>query len=343
MSSPARRVATDRKQAFTLVELLVVIAIIGVLISLLLPAVQQAREAARRMQCSNNCKQLGLAFHNYHDTFGSFPFSWNFTADMNASSWGIQILPFLEQGNLSDAIDPKVPAFNEATSLGYPAASVNSNMAAIATPVNVFMCPSAPEAEKHDYLIPQGAMASGIPPLDLTWTAARSDYSATSGVFGDFSTLAYSGVGQSDRSGALVNTGYGAAGKASRMADIQDGTSNTYLIGERLGGSNVYKKRQIDATLTSLLGSTQGGAWGDVLNGEQWVKGSLYDGSYTSGGGPCAINCSNIRSRGFLSMHPGGAEFLMADGSAQFISSNVAAHTFASQITAKNGEVIANN
>ncbi|RCS44640.1 DUF1559 domain-containing protein [Bremerella cremea] len=343
MSYRAQRVSTDRKQAFTLVELLVVIAIIGVLVSLLLPAVQQAREAARRMQCSNNCKQLGLAFHNYHDTFRSFPFSWNFTTDMNASSWGTQLLPFMEQGNLADRIDPKVPSFNEAASMGFPSASVTSNLAAIATPVEMFMCPSATEAETHEYKIPQGAMASGIPPMDLTWKASRSDYIVTSGVFGDFSTLAYSGVGQSDRSGALTNTGYGAASKASRMADILDGTSNTFLVGERLGGSNVYKKRQIDPTLTSQLGSTQGGAWADVLNGEHWVAGSLYDGSYTSSGGPCPINCSNMRSHGFFSFHPGGAEFLMGDGSVQFVSSNVSAHTFASQITAKNGEVIANN
>ena len=95
--------ASRRRSGFTLVELLVVIAIIGVLIALLLPAVQQAREAARRNSCTNQLKQLGLALHNYHDTFSAFPYgSWGSTSIV---SWHVPILPFIEQGALFDRFD----------------------------------------------------------------------------------------------------------------------------------------------------------------------------------------------------------------------------------------------
>ncbi|MEX0794465.1 MAG: DUF1559 domain-containing protein [Pirellulaceae bacterium] len=118
------------RRAFTLVELLVVIAIIGVLVALLLPAVQQAREAARRIQCTNNIKQIGIAMHNYHDTFLSFPITWQ----DNSANWSVAILAMMEHGNLQDRYDYTLD-WNEGTNLDLAAEMPEA-----------FVCPSNPSA-----------------------------------------------------------------------------------------------------------------------------------------------------------------------------------------------------
>jgi prepilin-type N-terminal cleavage/methylation domain-containing protein/prepilin-type processing-associated H-X9-DG protein len=326
-----------RKRGFTLIELLVVIAIIAILIALLLPAVQQAREAARRTQCKNNLKQFGLAFHNYHETHNIFPFGYYVGGDLNASTWGIQLLPYLEQNPLYQQIDQKSPAFNEGPAIGKPGGP--QNVAAISTVLTVFLCPSATGEDKYNGLIPTGAGGPGVPPLNLTWTGGRSDYCITTGVRGDFGNIAYAGNQGGQREGAIQPGGlFGAAD--NKIRNILDGTSSTFLLGERLGGTTIYRVNQVDTALTAALGPTNGGGWGDILNGEHWLKGSLYDGTDGPDGGPCAINCTNLRGSGFYSFHPGGAQFLMCDGSVRFISANIAAHTLASLITRKKGEVV---
>ena len=128
------------KQGFTLVELLVVIAIIGILVGLLLPAVQAAREAARRMQCSNNLKQHGLALHNYESTYKRFPIGFTDTAATNAMlkdggwSWMCAILPYIEQNSLYSTIDIKLHPFGPGSNA--------ANIAACAVPLSAFRCPS---------------------------------------------------------------------------------------------------------------------------------------------------------------------------------------------------------
>ena len=144
------------RKAFTLVELLVVIAIIGVLVGLLLPAVQAAREAARRMQCSNHLKQIGIAIHNYHDAFRSTPT--HFTTAGTSSgvptsgfySWLAMILPFVEQQNLYNSIDFRIALAdrsnygNSGNFTNYTISPSHPNAAAAATLIPGFLCPSDP-------------------------------------------------------------------------------------------------------------------------------------------------------------------------------------------------------
>jgi prepilin-type N-terminal cleavage/methylation domain-containing protein len=328
---------------FTLIELLVVIAIIAILIALLLPAVQQAREAARRTQCRNNLKQLGLAIHNYHDTHTAFPFAYMLTVPpsagttLNACPYSIQILPYMDQAPLYNQWSPLVPAINEAVAIiPSMATQVQGNLAVIKTPLTAFMCPSSPVQLVSDY-----GLAPPAAPFNVNWTAARGDYSVSTGVRGDFSTLAYAGFpgGTSGpREGILQVAGLN--GRVGRMRDITDGTSNTSLLMERTGGAQIYRKFQVDATMTSTggAGKANAGGWGDFLVGEHWPNGSLFDGTIGVNGGPCVINCNNLRSSNFHSFHVGGVHALMGDGAVKFISENISLFVLASTITRAKGE-----
>ena len=332
----------SKPRGFTLIELLVVIAIIAILIALLLPAVQQAREAARRSQCKNNLKQLGIAFHNYHETYNAFPFAWSVGNDLNVTVWGIMLLPMLDQGPLYEQWDSRVPAINEAVAF-FPAsaAAVQQNLRVIQTVLPVFTCASASTMPIDDYTL------SGVPGVPtLNWRAARSDYIPATGVRGVYANLAYAnfpgGAGGS-RDGALNALGAlaGGAGKSvTRMRDLSDGVTNTILVGERTGGRTIFRGLLADPTLTTLGGPTNGGGWGDFLNGEHWPQGALFDGMPGPNGGPCAINCNNLRGNSFHSFHSGGIQIVLCDGSARFISENISSFVFASLITRGKGEVM---
>ncbi|MEW4564696.1 DUF1559 domain-containing protein [Bremerella sp. JC770] len=294
-----------RRHAFTLVELLVVIAIIGVLIALLLPAVQQAREAARRMTCSNHLKQLGLAMHNYHDTFQGFPSGVILQTGSDASgsvdsywSWGSLILPFMEQSAAHDVLQVGRQKLSDQITSGFDAAALN----VLQTPIAGYRCPSDTAPDLH--------MSSQCQIQDNSGSAV------------DAATSNYVGNNQSWRcggSGDHINIGNTSAcsdvggmfwGNSNvSFRDVTDGSSNTLLLGERAwqisnpagGKYDCYAAQIYGVGGTSALSNN---AKGVMANGDGGLNGVHY-----------AAACR----RGYSSNHPGGAQFVLVDGSVRFL------------------------
>ncbi|HIE97970.1 MAG TPA: DUF1559 domain-containing protein [Planctomycetes bacterium] len=342
--------SSRRVRGFTLIELLVVIAIIAILIALLLPAVQQAREAARRTQCKNNLKQMGIAFHSYHDVFNTFPkpaivgltVSTGLVIEQGAS-WATQLLPYLDQAPLYNLYDSDLSP-NDAV-----------NIPATETILPAFVCPSTPRSDAVvEYTIPAGtALGGGFPPLGANWSfrGGASDYATLNGVRGDFARAAYAPNSPGgDRHGwstwsiaVLDLPQFSDGGEGARIRNITDGTSNTIQIGEVANRNQLWRDNRLvpipdpEAIAQSLTG---GGAWADLFNGELWIEGRLYDGTPGADGGPCAINCSNFRGAGMYSWHTGGAQVLLCDGSSRFITENIAQSVLAALVTCSKGEVV---
>jgi prepilin-type N-terminal cleavage/methylation domain-containing protein/prepilin-type processing-associated H-X9-DG protein len=297
------------QRGFTLIELLVVIAIIAVLIGLLLPAVQSAREAARRAQCTNNLKQLALAAHNYESSNGTFPMgdhmgrNWQNPASLIRQDFGhfVALTLFYEQGNIFNALNSSVMIYM------YP----NSTISGFG--VSTLWCPSDGDIAGLRY---PGMAGDGwdCSPIPMTFAS----YAGNSGVL----VYAYNDTSLNTEQGIFAYTGNVIAGGTAnfppvRIASITDGTSNTFMYGE-----HAHNKM-----------SAQNG---DIYGINWWTSGDLGDTTFSSIFPPnyfsSDVQASTIpnivpRQSNFsdttTSNHPGGANFAFADGSVRFIKNSI--------------------
>ncbi len=328
------------RKAFTLVELLVVIAIIGILIALLLPAVQAAREAARRTSCTNNLKQIGLALHNFHDSRKQFPAGDpqkvcptfpSVAAFLYRWSSLAMITPYMEQYNVYSALNLDVPLYTYSGSNSGPGYDVHAdNQKTVSLVISLFLCPSDSEQKVDELYGPTSYMAcwgSGVPPYTLHTT------NTTDGIF-------------------YVNS-------ETRFADITDGTTNTAMYSESTlwpGGTTAattltaqnmgdlmvsLRSLPLEEARCSTIGSSvqtsRNGRWADG-----WARYSGYD-HYL---GPnsqvpdCAV-VSPMRAlwKGARGRHPGGVNFLLCDGSVRFVGETIDIGTWHALGSRNGGEV----
>ena len=317
-----------QRRAFTLVELLVVIAIIGVLVALLLPAVQAAREAARRMSCTNQLKQQGLALHNYHDSLGCFPSAYVVdTAHPSRTStydappgyaWGMLLLPYLELQTLHAKFNTSLPASDPA------------NAAAAATKVQVFLCPSASGNTTPAFAVVNGSGSTLA-------TFSRSNYVANTGQDEAW------GYTLADHS--TVSDGPIFRNSSTRFGDITDGLSQTVFIGEH--SSVLSSKTWVGVVPDAAV----------CANNPQKFPITECDGAATLvcvHAGPAAAeidpdtgfapihppNSPLCHVCQMYSEHPGGANVLLGDGSVRFVSQMIHQPTWAALASRNKGDVV---
>ena len=283
------------RRAFTLVELLVVIAIIGILVGLLLPAVQVAREAARRMQCSNHIRQLGLATHNYESAYNRLPSGWvsNGLSGEPGWGWSAALLPFMEGNNIANKVDWRLAI--EAT--------VHTSIRE--TVVATFNCPSDPFGNTFEIGKPSAINVKTVDDGDKLFRISKSNYIAMFGTF-ELEDSPYRGDGMY----------YGNS--KTKFRDVIDGLSNTLMVGERsgqLGGSiwhgNIPLAAESHARIVGVADHVPNSPVGHFED--------------------------------FRSYHTGGANFLRADGSVQWLPQTIDEVVYRAMATRSGAEVITYN
>ena len=317
-------------RGFTLIELLVVIAIIAILIALLLPAVQQAREAARRSSCKNNLKQIGLALHNYHNSYNCFPTM--LCMNLNSSSWGqwgpqARLLPYLDQANLQKLINFSLPYDSPA------------NVPAIGYRIPTYMCPS----EIND----RQSMADGLQQYPV-------NYAANMGTW-----MVYNPIGNIGGNGAF------APNTRIAVRDFTDGASNTLAFSEVKAFQPILKEGSPPSSMPTDPSQVAGfGGSFEATNGHtEWVEGRVhqdgftttftpntivlyssggqtYSTDYTSseeGDSTTAVTYAAVTSRSY---HTGIVNSLLMDGSVRSISENINRGTWRNLGSRNDGNVL---
>jgi prepilin-type N-terminal cleavage/methylation domain-containing protein/prepilin-type processing-associated H-X9-DG protein len=305
----------SRRGGFTLIELLVVIAIIAILIGLLLPAVQKVRDAAARIKCANNMKQMGLALHNYHDVNGSLPSGVKYTSPYYYWSWLAQMMPYYEQDNLYRQADTWARGSTYAYQYwpwgGFWLSPPSPANPALGTEVKTLICPAD---GRQDTLLPGSSWGGN----------------------GNVAFTGYLGVACSAEGNEAYASSTGQSNgilfwkSQVRLTDITDGTSNTFMVGERPPSADLYYGWWFAGA------GFDGSGVGDVLLGARSVAyaASLGCSANYVGLQPGKLSnpCDQVH---FWSMHSGGANFLMGDGSVKFTT--YSANAVLPQASSRNG------
>ncbi len=300
------------RRGFTLIELLVVIAIIGILIALLLPAVQKIREAAARMQCSNNLKQIGLAAHNYHDVYGHLPVDGGPGCGPRATlpncwSWLARLLPFVEQDNLYNQL-----GVAQGTTMFKAQPLVGST-------VKTYLCPSD-KAYGGDPRTDEASIGTSFQSTAIVIPIGQTNYKGCSGnnwMWGKFAHLPSTGSGDG------LNQGNGMFYQADynrplRLTDVSDGLSNTFMAGEDIPEFNCLCDWPFYAHAFGTCAIPP---------------------NYNTEGAAGILDWSNVM--GFRSRHTAGLNFAFGDGHVQFISQSIDMPTYWGLASINGGEIVA--